>query len=155
MGSETLPSACYILSDESSIPFYSTSNGYNKLLDLIFVHPDLSLNLCCSDNRLAACDAHHKHLLISITCYILSPNNSRLPLTYINSSSSILSVMIFLILDGRKFSLMLMWILAMKFFLYFLSTIVGRYAKTRVQSSNRLPWYCRMNILNIYCIKRT
>jgi len=24
MGSETLPSACYILSDESSIPFYST-----------------------------------------------------------------------------------------------------------------------------------
>jgi len=30
MGSETLPSACYILSDESSIPFYYTSNGYNK-----------------------------------------------------------------------------------------------------------------------------
>jgi len=29
MGSETLPSACYILSGESSIPFYSTSNGYN------------------------------------------------------------------------------------------------------------------------------
>jgi len=27
MGSETFPSACYILSDESSIPFYSTSNG--------------------------------------------------------------------------------------------------------------------------------
>jgi len=26
--SETLPSACYILSDESSIPCYSTSNGY-------------------------------------------------------------------------------------------------------------------------------
>jgi len=26
-GSETRPSACYILSDESSIPFYSTSNG--------------------------------------------------------------------------------------------------------------------------------
>jgi len=30
MGSETLPFACYILSDESSIPFYSTSNGYNN-----------------------------------------------------------------------------------------------------------------------------
>jgi len=30
MGSETLPSACYILFDESSIPFYSTSNGYNN-----------------------------------------------------------------------------------------------------------------------------
>jgi len=30
VGSETLSSACYILSDESSIPFYSTSNGYNK-----------------------------------------------------------------------------------------------------------------------------
>jgi len=28
--SETLPSACYILSDETSIPFYSTSNGYKK-----------------------------------------------------------------------------------------------------------------------------
>jgi len=27
MGSETLPSACYILSDESSIHFYSTSTG--------------------------------------------------------------------------------------------------------------------------------
>jgi len=30
MGSETLPSACYILSDESSIPFYSTCNGYKN-----------------------------------------------------------------------------------------------------------------------------
>jgi len=30
MGSETLPFACYTLSDESSIPFYPTSNGYNK-----------------------------------------------------------------------------------------------------------------------------
>jgi len=29
MGSETYTSAFYILSDESSIPFYSTSNGYN------------------------------------------------------------------------------------------------------------------------------
>jgi len=28
MGSETLPAACYIISDESSKPFYSTSNGY-------------------------------------------------------------------------------------------------------------------------------
>jgi len=32
MGSETLPSACYILSDESSIPFYSTSNGYKNVV---------------------------------------------------------------------------------------------------------------------------
>jgi len=31
MGSETLAFACYILSDESSIPFYSTSNGYNNI----------------------------------------------------------------------------------------------------------------------------
>jgi len=31
MGSETLSSACYILSDEYSIPFYSTSNGYNNI----------------------------------------------------------------------------------------------------------------------------
>jgi len=28
MGSETHSSACYILADESSLPFYSTSNGY-------------------------------------------------------------------------------------------------------------------------------
>jgi len=31
MGPKTLPSACYILSDESSIPFYSTSNGYKNV----------------------------------------------------------------------------------------------------------------------------
>jgi len=35
VGSETLFSACYILSDESSIPFYSTSNGYEKYLPKI------------------------------------------------------------------------------------------------------------------------
>jgi len=35
MGSETLPSACYILSDESNIPFYSTSNGYNVTASLL------------------------------------------------------------------------------------------------------------------------
>jgi len=32
MGSETHPFACYILSNESSIPFYSTSNGYKNTL---------------------------------------------------------------------------------------------------------------------------
>jgi len=33
-----LPSTCYILSDESSKPFYSTSNGYRKLrIKRIFV----------------------------------------------------------------------------------------------------------------------
>jgi len=35
MGSDTLSSACYILSDESSIPFYSTSNGYKNTIDLV------------------------------------------------------------------------------------------------------------------------
>jgi len=34
MGSETLPSVCYILSDESSIPFYSNSNGYKCVLKI-------------------------------------------------------------------------------------------------------------------------
>jgi len=29
IGSETIPPTFYILSDESSIPFYSSSNGYN------------------------------------------------------------------------------------------------------------------------------
>jgi len=38
MGSETLPSACYILSDGSSIPFYSTSNEYNKKKRYVQVH---------------------------------------------------------------------------------------------------------------------
>jgi len=31
-GTETFLSACYILSDEPSMPFYSTSNGYILLL---------------------------------------------------------------------------------------------------------------------------
>jgi len=31
MGSETLPSTYYIISEESSITFYSTSNGYNNI----------------------------------------------------------------------------------------------------------------------------
>jgi len=30
MGSETLPTASYILSHESSIPYYFTSNGYKN-----------------------------------------------------------------------------------------------------------------------------
>jgi len=37
MGSETLPSACYILFDESSIPSYSTSNGYNYIFGVFNV----------------------------------------------------------------------------------------------------------------------
>jgi len=44
MGSETLPSACNILSDESSIPFYSTSNGYKKLFALNHVTASLLQN---------------------------------------------------------------------------------------------------------------
>jgi len=39
MGSETLPSACYILFDESSIPFYFSSNGYNKSTDIGLYSP--------------------------------------------------------------------------------------------------------------------
>jgi len=42
MGSETLPSAFYILSDESSIPFYFTSNGYNKFPDLDLITINIS-----------------------------------------------------------------------------------------------------------------
>jgi len=38
---ETLPSACYILYNESSIPFYSTSNGCEKYL------PKFLYNLVC------------------------------------------------------------------------------------------------------------
>jgi len=30
VGSETLPSVCYIPFDKCSIPFYSTSNGYKN-----------------------------------------------------------------------------------------------------------------------------
>jgi len=36
MGSEALSSASYILSDESIIPFYSTTNGYNQGNNLRF-----------------------------------------------------------------------------------------------------------------------
>jgi len=39
MGSEKLPSAYYILSDESSIPFYSTRNGYKEAI-LSTLHDD-------------------------------------------------------------------------------------------------------------------
>jgi len=35
MGSETLPSACYILSDESSIPYIPGSNNMTLLLEII------------------------------------------------------------------------------------------------------------------------
>jgi len=36
MGSETLPSACYILSEESNIPFYSTSKKISIPRERIF-----------------------------------------------------------------------------------------------------------------------
>jgi len=45
MGSETLFSACYIPSDESSMPFNSTSNGYRKeiqkILTLLLAHRNI------------------------------------------------------------------------------------------------------------------
>jgi len=46
MGSEALPSAFYILSDESSILFYSTSKGYKRrsvFKPVIFEETSLSL----------------------------------------------------------------------------------------------------------------
>jgi len=116
-------------------------NNLNKLLDLIFVHPDLCLTLFCSDNPLVACDAHHKPLLILITCYIFSPNNSRLPLTYINSSS---------LYSIRSDTSNIRWAEVLSHadvnttyavFISFLSAIIGRYAKTRVQSSYRVLIY--------------
>jgi len=48
VGSETLPSVCYILSVESSIPFYSTSNGYKNKKERYSREPRLS------DTRYAA-----------------------------------------------------------------------------------------------------
>jgi len=44
MGSVTLPSACYILFDKSSIPFYSTSNGYTNFNELILVFEAFKIN---------------------------------------------------------------------------------------------------------------
>jgi len=45
MGSETLRSPCYILSDESSIPFYSTRKGIirdcDKIVNKISIKPTL------------------------------------------------------------------------------------------------------------------
>jgi len=47
MGSETLPSVCYILSDESSIPFYFTSNGYEDVGHIIhFRHKSCNKKFC-------------------------------------------------------------------------------------------------------------
>jgi len=64
-----------------------------------------------------------------------------LPLTYINSSS----------LDSIRSDISnIRWAEVLshadvnttyEVFISFLSTIIGRYAKTRVQSSYRLPWY--------------
>jgi len=44
MGSETLSSTGYIFSDESSIAFYSTSNGYTKLFGFRHVTSSLLQN---------------------------------------------------------------------------------------------------------------
>jgi len=46
MGSKTLRSACYILSVESSILFYSTSNGYKNL------YFPAKINLLCAGIRI-------------------------------------------------------------------------------------------------------
>jgi len=56
MGSETLPNACYILSDESSIPFYSTSNGYKKkpVFQVLQLFPNAYVNWY--DLKLSICD---------------------------------------------------------------------------------------------------
>jgi len=105
-------------------------NNLKRLLDLIFVHPGLCLTLCCSDDPLAACDAHHKPLLILITCYIFSPNNSHLPLTYVSSSDSIRSD-----ISNIRWAEVLSHAdvnTTYEVFISFLSTIMGRYARTRV-----------------------
>jgi len=63
MGSETLPSACYILSDESSILFYSTSNGYKNRYDAI------SLNINNWETlliNLKNCKIYYENYLIAI-----------------------------------------------------------------------------------------
>jgi len=38
MGSATIPSTCYILSDESGVPLCSTRNKYKKYMELITLH---------------------------------------------------------------------------------------------------------------------
>jgi len=47
VGSETLPSTCYILSDESSLPLYSTSNWYKKGRD----HEEASSETLLGDTK--------------------------------------------------------------------------------------------------------
>jgi len=53
IGLKTIPSTCYILSDESSIPFFSTSNGYNNVPFewtnewRIFIFPFIRRNIGC------------------------------------------------------------------------------------------------------------
>jgi len=117
-----LPHEVLVINEVLSMGLVKTNhvfNNLNKLQDLIFEHP----NLCCSDNPLAACDAHHKPLLILITCYILSPNNSRLPLTNINSCSlySISNISWAEVLSHADVNT------TYEVFISFLSTIIGRF----------------------------
>jgi len=43
IGSETLSSTCYIVSDKCSIPFYSTRNGYKTSKNAIVEYPDYQI----------------------------------------------------------------------------------------------------------------
>jgi len=48
---ETLPSACYILSDESGIPFHSTGNGYKYFPPCFKNFRCLAPNLFCIERK--------------------------------------------------------------------------------------------------------
>jgi len=52
MGPETIPSACYIISDEFSIPFYSTSNGYFDYSNVVIYKISKSLHTSSKPNTL-------------------------------------------------------------------------------------------------------
>jgi len=75
MGSETLPSACYILSEESSIPFYSTSNRYKKINKDTQINIDPLLNdihsWCEYSSAIKPILLSHNSLLKSIVTKLL------------------------------------------------------------------------------------
>jgi len=61
MGSETLPSACYILSDESSIHSYSTSNGYYARGGCLITKVCVLISVCFSSIVLGLFDPPSKN----------------------------------------------------------------------------------------------
>lgn len=141
-----LPHEILVIDDLFSMGLVQMNNVFNKLnklLDLIFVSPDLNINLVCSDNPLSECDAHHQPLILSILTYIFAPYKPRYTQIYINAS----------ILNSIRNDISRVnWVEVLSHasvdtcyerFLISISAIIRSHAKKRFQNSYSLPWYTR------------